>query len=387
MANKNYYDILGVSKTATQDEIKSAYRKLAKQYHPDFHPGDKAAAEKFKEINEANAVLSDEGKRKQYDFEQSHPGMGGGGRGPFGGFGGGGMGGFEDILNSMFGGGSPFGGFGGGGMGGAEKKNRGADIEQTVYLSFLDAIKGCTKQVSYTRNEPCVACKGTGARNGTSFKVCTCCGGSGRIKYTQDTIFGRTIQVGVCPDCGGSGRQITDKCPDCKGKGYLRKETRFTVNIPAGVDKDSSLRKRGYGQAAGNGGEAGDLYIFFRIEPHKLLRREDKDLYVTVPISYKTAVLGGKIVVPSADDTIELNVPEGTASGTRFCVRGKGVKTVNGIGNLYVTVEIDIPQRLSREQAKKLSDFENAVSIKSCDNMQKYAGNISAVYGKKIDKQ
>ncbi len=362
MANKNYYDILGVSKTATQDEIKSAYRKLAKQYHPDFHPGDKAAAEKFKEINEANAVLSDEGKRKQYDFEQSHPGMGGGGRGPFG-------------------------GFGGGGMGGAEKKNRGADIEQTVYLSFLDAIKGCTKQVSYTRNEPCVACKGTGARNGTSFKVCTCCGGSGRIKYTQDTIFGRTIQVGVCPDCGGSGRQITDKCPDCKGKGYLRKETRFTVNIPAGVDKDSSLRKRGYGQAAGNGGEAGDLYIFFRIEPHKLLRREDKDLYVTVPISYKTAVLGGKIVVPSADDTIELNVPEGTASGTRFCVRGKGVKTVNGIGNLYVTVEIDIPQRLSREQAKKLSDYENAVSIKSCDNMQKYAGNISAVYGKKIDKQ
>ena len=167
----------------------------------------------------------------------------------------------------------------------------------------------------------------------------------------------------------------------------MRKETRFTVNIPAGVDKDSSLRKRGYGQAAGNGGEAGDLYIFFRIEPHKLLRREDKDLYVTVPISYKTAVLGGKIVVPSADDTIELNVPEGTASGTRFCVRGKGVKTVNGIGNLYVTVEIDIPQRLSREQAKKLSDYENAVSIKSCDNMQKYAGNISAVYGKKIDKQ
>lgn len=381
---KNYYDILGVSKTASADEIKAAYRKLAKQYHPDFHPGDKAAAEKFKEINEANAVLSDETKRKQYDFEQAHPGMGGGGGSPFGGFGGG-MGGFEDIINSMFGGGSPFGGFGGGMN--TERKKRGADIQQTVELSFLDAINGCTKEISYMRNEPCAACKGTGAKNGTSFKVCACCGGSGMIKYTQNTIFGSSIQLGTCPDCGGSGRTVIDKCPDCKGKGFLRKETRFTVNIPAGVDKDSSLRKRGFGQAAGNGGEPGDLYIYFRIEPHKLLRREDKDLYVTVPISYKTAVLGGKITVPSAENTIEVTVPEGTASGTRFCVRGKGVRTVNGVGNLYVTVEIDIPQRLSKDQLKKLSDFENSVPLKSCENMQKYSGNISAVYGKKIEKQ
>ena len=381
---KDYYEILGVPKTASSDEIKAAYRKLAKQYHPDLHPGDKAVAEKFKEINEANAVLSDDTKRKQYDYEQAHPGMGGGG--PFGGFSGfssSGMGGFEDIINSMFGGSSPFGGFGGR----PERKNRGADIQQTVNLSFLDAINGCTKEISYTRNEPCVACKGTGAKNGTSFKVCSACGGSGRIKYTQDTIFGRTVQVGVCSDCGGSGRQITEKCPDCKGKGFVKKETRFTVNIPAGVDKDSSLRKRGFGQAAGNGGESGDLYIYFRIEPHKLLHREDRDLYVTVPISYKTAVLGGKIVVPGVEDTIELNVPEGTTSGTRFCIRGKGVKTVNGTGHLYVTVEIDIPQRLSKDQLKKLSEYENSVSIKSCDNMQKYASNISAVYGKKIDKQ
>ena len=381
---KDYYEILGVSKTASSDEIKAAYRKLAKQYHPDLHPGDKAIAEKFKEINEANAVLSDDTKRKQYDYEQAHPGMSGGG--PFGGFSGfssSGMGGFEDIINSMFGGSSPFGGFGGR----AERKMRGADIQQTINLSFLDAINGCTKEISYTRNEPCVACKGTGAKNGSSFKVCTSCGGSGRIKYTQDTIFGRTVQVGVCSDCGGSGRQITEKCPDCKGKGFVKKETRFTVNIPAGVDKDSSLRKRGYGQAAGNGGEAGDLYIYFRIEPHKLLRREDRDLYVTVPISYKTAVQGGKITVPAVEDTIELNVPEGTSSGTQFCIRGKGVKTVNGTGHLYVTVEIDIPQRLSKDQLKKLSEYENSVSIKSCDNMQKYASNISAVYGKKIDKQ
>ena len=382
MANKNYYDILGVSKTASPDEIKSAYRKLAKQYHPDFHPGDKQAAEKFKEINEANAVLSDDQKRKQYDYELDHPGMGGAGGNPFGGFGGG-MGGFEDILNSMFGGG--FGGF----SSQTEQKrpNRGADLQQIIHLSFLDAVKGCTKEIAYNRNEPCSACRGTGAKGGTAFKVCTCCGGSGRIKYTQDTIFGRTVQVGVCPDCSGTGRQILDKCPDCKGKGYLRKETRFTVNIPAGVDKDSSLRKRGFGQAAGNGGECGDLYIYFNIEPHKMLKREDKDLYVTVPISYRTAVAGGKVLVPGIDDAIELNIPECTPSGTKFCIRGKGVKTVNGTGNLYVTVEIDIPSRLSREQLKKLGEYEDAVPLKSCDNMLKYATNLSSVYGKKVDKQ
>lgn len=382
MANKNYYEILGVSKTATSDEIKSAYRKLAKQYHPDFHPGDKAAAEKFKEINEANAVLSDDQKRKQYDYELDHPGMSGN---PFGGGGGGfgGMGGFEDIINSMFGGGGGFGSH----FGGEPKRNRGADIEQTINLSFLDAIKGCSKEISYTRNEPCSACNGTGAKQGTSFKVCMCCGGSGKIKYQQDTIFGRTIQVGVCPDCGGSGRQILEKCAECKGKGFLRKDTRFTVNIPAGVDKDSSLRKRGFGQAAANGGEPGDLYIYFRIEPHKLLKREDRDLFVTVPISYRTAVLGGKILVPGVEDTVELNIPECTASGTKFCIRGKGVKTVNGTGNLYVTVEIDIPSKLSRDQLRRLNDYEDSVFLKSCDNMQKYASNISAVYGKKIDKQ
>lgn len=375
---KNYYDILGVSKNATQDEIKSAYRKLAKQYHPDFHPGDAAAAEKFKEINEANETLSDEGKRKQYDYELEHPGMSGN---PFGGGGfSGGFGGFEDIISSMF----------GGGFGGAARQSatpRGADIRQTINLSFLDAIKGCTKTVRYMRNEPCPACSGTGAKGGTSYTKCSRCGGNGKVRYQQDTIFGRTIQVAACPDCGGTGRKILDRCPDCKGRGAVRKETEFTFNIPAGVDNDSSLIKRGYGQAAGAGGECGDLYINFRIEPHKILVRRDRDLYVTVPISYKTAVLGGKIMVPGIDDMLELSVPEGTASGTRFTMRGRGVKTVNGTGNLYVTVEIEIPERVSRDQAKKLAEFEDSVPLKSCGNMQKFANNVSAVYGKKIDKQ
>ncbi len=378
---KNYYDILGVSKTASQDEIKSAYRKLAKQYHPDFHPGDAAAAEKFKEINEANETLSDENKRKQYDFELEHPGMGGGnpfGGGGFGGFGGG-MGGFEDIINSVF----------GGGFGGTTQRStpRGADIQQTVNLSFLDAIKGCSKTVAYVRNEPCQKCNGTGAKGGTAFQKCSRCGGTGRVKFQQDTIFGRTIQVGACPDCNGSGKKILERCDECKGKGYSRKETRFVINIPAGVDKDSSLRKRGFGHAAGGGGESGDLYVYFRIEPHKLLHREDRDLYVTVPISYRTAVEGGKILVPGIDDALELNIPECTPSGTRFCLRGKGVKTVNGTGNLYVTVEIDVPAKLSREQYKKLEEYEGSVSLKSCGKMNKFSGEMSALYGKEVGKQ
>lgn len=375
---KNYYDVLGVPKNATADQIKSAYRKLAKQYHPDFHPNDAAAAEKFKEINEANETLSDENKRKQYDYELEHPGMGN-----FGGMGGaGGMGGFEDIISSMFGG---FGGFGG--RQSAPQRSRGADIEQTVRLSFLDAIKGCSKEISYFRNEPCKSCSGTGAKNGTAFTTCSKCGGSGRVKYQQDTIFGRTIQVGACPDCGGTGKKITERCPDCKGAGYTRKQTSFTINIPAGVDSDSSLRKRGYGQASSNGGECGDLYVYFRIEPHKLLVRKDRDLFVTVPISYRTACVGGKILVPSVDDMVELTIPAGTASGTRFSLRGKGVKTVNGTGNLFVTVEIDIPTKLSRDQIKKIDDFEDSVQLKSCYNMQKFSSDVSSLYGAKVEKQ
>ena len=373
----NYYDVLGVSRNASADEIKSAYRKLAKQYHPDFHPGDQVAAEKFKQINEANEVLSDDNKRKQYDFELDHPGMGGGA--------GGGMGGFEDIISSVFGNFGGFGGFGGQRQNATPK--RGADISQTIRLSFLDAIKGCSKEISYFRNEPCSSCSGTGAKDGTAFKTCSKCGGSGRVRFQQDTIFGRTIQVGACPECNGRGKEITERCHDCKGVGYTRKQTAFTVNIPAGVDNDSSLRKRGYGQAAANGGECGDLYVYFRIEPHKLLKREDKDLFVTVPISFKTACLGGKILVPGIDDMLELNVPSGTVSGTRFTLKGKGVKTVNGTGNLYVTVEIDVPERLSREQNRRLSELEDTIELKSCSRMNKFSNDVSALYGASIKKQ
>lgn len=380
---KNYYETLGVDRNATPDQIKSAYRKLAKQYHPDFHPNDASAAEKFKEINEANETLSDENKRKQYDFELDHPGMSGG-MGGMGGFGaGGGMGGFEDIISSMFGG---FGGFSSR-QSGQSARPRGADIEQTVRLSFLDAIKGCSKEISYFRNEPCKFCSGTGAKNGTAYSTCSKCGGSGRVKYQQDTIFGRTIQVGACPECGGTGKKITERCPECKGVGYNRRQTVININIPAGVDSDSSLRKRGYGQAGGNGGECGDLYVYFRIEPHKLLVRKDRDLFVTVPISFKTACLGGKIMVPGVDEMHELTIPAGTASGTRFQIRGKGVKTVNGTGSLFVTVEIDVPEKLSRDQMKKLNEYEDGITLKSCSKMKQFSDDVSALYGANVSKQ
>ena len=215
-SKKNYYEILGVSKTASADEIKSAYRKLAKQYHPDLHPGDAAAAEKFKEINEANETLSDAQKRKQYDFELEHPGMGSGGFGGFSGFGGGdgaGFGGFEDIFSSFFGGG--FSGFGGGnGAGGAAQSKVGEDIQKEMTLSFMDAAKGCKKTVAYMRNAPCESCKGTGAKDGTAFKTCSRCGGKGVVQSVQNTVFGRTIRQGVCPDCGGTGKIITEKCAE-----------------------------------------------------------------------------------------------------------------------------------------------------------------------------
>ena len=213
-SKKNYYEILGVDKKATADEIKAAYRKLAKQYHPDLHPGDAAAAEKFKEINEANETLSDAQKRAAYDYELEHPGMGGFGGGGFSGFGeGGGFGGFEDIFSSFFGGGGGgFSGFGGGG--GTAQSKVGEDIQKEMTLSFMDAAKGCRKTISYMRNAPCETCKGTGAKDGTAYKTCSRCNGKGVVQSVQNTVFGRTIRQGVCPDCGGSGRIITDKCPD-----------------------------------------------------------------------------------------------------------------------------------------------------------------------------
>ena len=373
---KNYYEILGVSKTATQDEIKSAYRKLVKQYHPDLHPNDKECAEKFKEINEANEVLSDEKKRKQYDFEQEHPnaGFGGGGFGGFSGFGGGGFGGFEDIFGDIFGGRSSR---------TQSAKTQGDDIQLEISLSFLDAAKGCRREIKYQRNEPCPSCKGTGAKDGTAYKTCEKCHGTGQIQYVNNSGIFRSVSVRPCDECKGTGKKIIDTCPDCKGKGYNRVSTTVTLDIPAGADNGSYMRKKGFGEASKNGGAAGDLIVVFTVQPSPIFKRKNFDLYVELPISYATAVMGGKVEVPLIDETISYTIPEGTQNGKVFCVRGKGIKSTRGTGDLYIVINVEVPTKISREQKKDLENFDAGVDISKCPKMKQYQDNMEKLYGKK----
>ena len=369
---KDYYEILGVPKTATSDDIKKAYRTLVKKYHPDLHPGDKAAAEKFKEINEANEVLSDEKKRKQYDFEREHPGMGGFGGGEgFSGF----AGGFEDIFGDIFG------GFGGS-RARRETKTKGEDVTIEISLSFLDAAKGCVREVVYSRNEPCASCKGTGAKGGTAYKTCEKCGGSGQVQYTTGNGFFRSVSVRPCDECGGTGRKIIDACPDCKGKGYIKNNTKVTLNIPAGADTGSYLRKVGFGEASRNGGPAGDLIAVIKVEPSKIFRRKNFDLYVSVPVSFKTAALGGKVRIPLIDEVMDYTVPEGTQSGKIFFVRGKGIKTSRGTGDLYIEIIVEVPAKLTKEQKSALEQLETLTDIKQCPQMKQYRDNMETMYGK-----
>ncbi|MBQ3219203.1 MAG: molecular chaperone DnaJ [Clostridia bacterium] len=372
MMAKDYYQILGVSKNATQDEIKKAYRAQVKKYHPDLHPGDSAAAEKFKELNEANEVLSDEKKRKNYDtFGDPNGNMGGfgGGAGGFSGFGG-----FEDIFGDIFG------GFGGG-RSRRQTKTKGEDIQIEVTLSFLDAAKGCKREIVYTRNEPCASCKSTGAKNGTAYKTCEKCGGTGQVEYATSNGFFRSVQVRPCDECKGTGKKIIDACKECNGKGYVKKNTKISLDIPAGADTGSYIRKVGFGEASKNGGASGDLIVVMKVEPSKIFKRKNFDLYVEVPISFKTAALGGKVKVPLIDDTFEYTIPEGTQSGKVFFVRGKGIKSSRGIGDLYIVVTVEVPSRLSKAQRKILEDLEKETEIKQCPQMKQYKDNVETMYG------
>ncbi len=374
---KNYYEILGVDKTATQAEIKTAYRKLVKQYHPDLHPNDPEAAAKFKEINEANEVLSDEQKRAAYDYELEHPGSSN-----FGGFSGegfGGFGGFSDIFNDIFS------GFGGGGASTrTAEKERGKDVTIELSLSFLDAAKGCSRDVTYNRRERCSSCKGTGAKSGSAYKTCDKCGGAGKVQYTAGSGFFRTVNVRACPDCGGTGKKIIDKCPDCGGKGWTNgKSTTVRIDIPAGADTNSYIRKKAFGHASAVGGEPGDLIIIFKVLPHKIFKRDRFDLYVDLPLPYSVCVLGGKVKIPTLDNAIDLEIPAGTQSGKRFTLRGKGIKSSYGTGNLHVTVSIEVPTSISRAQRKALEEYDELSEIKQCSKMKEYNENLETLYGVK----
>ena len=368
MANKNYYDILGVNKNASDDEIKKAYRGLAKKYHPDLNPGNAEAAEKLKEVNEAYGVLSDKTKKKNYDTygsaegPQGFGGFGGGFNG-FSGFDGSGFGDFGDIFSNIFGG-----AFGGGRRSRASgpQPMQGSDIQVKMKLSFVEAAFGCKKSVNLTRSETCPHCKGTGAKNGTDFTTCSKCSGTGSVRTAQNTPFGQVVSESVCPDCHGTGKKIKEKCSHCSGNGITRENRSIELNIPGGIDNDQVLTLRGQGEAGRNGGPAGDMQILIQIENHKLLKREGFDVYVDVPISFTEALLGAKVKIPGINETLELTIPELTQTGTILTVKGKGIKILNknSYGDLYAKIIVELPKQLGKKERKLVEELSSSISVK-----------------------
>ena len=344
MANKDYYSILGVDKSASEDEIKSAYRRLAKKYHPDLNKTEEAA-NKFKEINEAYEVLGDSKKRANYDqfgSAEGNPFGAGGGAGGFGDFFGGAGGGFSDIFSDIF---SAF-----GGRGDARVQERGQDINLAMNLSFEEAAFGCEKNITVGKLEKCSSCKGTGAKNGKEFTTCSECGGTGRVRYQQNTLFGTTIREAGCPKCNGMGKIIKEKCPDCNGKGYQKVNKSVKVKFPAGIDDGQTLRMKGEGNAPTREGISGDLNIKVNVMPHKLLSRKGNDLFMDLYVPFTTTILGGKVEVPILDGKYTLTIPELTPSGTVMRIKNKGVKALNRdyYGDLLVTIKAEYPKKLEK---------------------------------------
>ena len=360
--SKDYYSILGVSKDATADDLKRAYRKLAKQYHPDAQhtEEDKKNAEaKFKEINEAYSVLSDENKRAQYDrfgsnFEQA--GFGGG-YGNYGGaYGFDGFGGMdidlEDILGSVF----------GGGFSSSKKSqgpSRGSDIKTTMSLKFEEAAFGVKKEINITRNEKCDCCNGSGAKPGSKIITCDKCGGRGKIQMTQNTIMGSFSTVKTCDKCSGTGKVIETPCEKCSGKGIVRKSRKIEINVPAGIDDGQAISLRGEGDAGKKGGPNGDLYVIMKVLPHKYFKRNGYDISANVRVPFAKMALGGDIKIPTLEGEMEFNIPEGTTSGTKFRVKDQGIPVLNGKGRgtLEFTVDVDVPKKLTDEQREILTQF------------------------------
>ena len=379
MAEKrDYYEVLGIGKNATDAEIKSAYRKLAKKYHPDLNPGDKTAEEKFKEVNEANDVLSDPEKRKRYDqfgFAGVDPNYGAGQGGYGGGFGGGfgGAGGVDlgDIFGDLFGGG--FGGFGGSSRANPNAPRKGHDIQASVILTFEEAAHGCTKKVTLNRQQTCPDCNGSGCEPGSSPETCTQCNGRGYVVTQQRTPFGVMQSQQPCPHCGGRGTIIKNPCKTCRGTGKTSARKTLEVRIPAGIDDDQNIALRGQGDAGTNGGPAGDVIVHVTVKTDNVFERDGYEVYVRVPITYSQAVLGAEIEVPTVDGKVAQKIPEGTQSGTKFRLRGQGIQYLNGRGrgDQYVIVDVEIPKKLNRTQREALNAFED--SLKD-DNYEKRKG-------------
>ena len=362
MAEKrDYYEVLGIQKGASEDEIKKAYKKLARKYHPDMNPGDKEAEEKFKEVNEANEVLSDPEKKARYDqfgFAGVDPNYGAGAGGA-GGFGGGfDFGDLGDIFGSFFGG-----GFGGGQRRNPNAPQRGESIRASVSVSFTDAAFGCEKSVTLERSEMCGTCKGNGCAPGTTPEVCPDCHGTGTVQVRRQTPMGVFASNGPCRKCGGTGRLIHQPCPDCRGGGTVRKRKTIQVTIPAGIDHGQTISLRGQGNAGKNGGPAGDLLITVMVQPHDLFRRDGVAVFCEAPITFTQAVLGAELEIPTIDGKVKYSIPEGTQTGTVFRLKGKGIPVLNGRGrgDQYVTVTIETPRNLNKEQKEALRKFSETV--------------------------
>lgn len=361
---KNYYDILGVSKTATDDEIKKAYRSLAKKYHPDLNPGNNEAAEKLKEVNQAFSVLSDKTKRQNYDTygDENGPQGFGGGSGGFSGFGNfGGFDDFGDIFSNIFGG-----AFGGGRRSSTSSANQpvqGNDIQVKMKLSFVEAAFGCKKNINLTRSETCKSCGGTGAKNG-SYETCPDCKGVGKTRQTQRTPFGQIVSEAVCPTCGGKGRIIKEKCTSCNGNGVTRENRNIELNIPGGIADNQVLTLKGQGEAGKNGGPSGDILILIKVEPHKVLKREGFDVYLDVPVSFTDALLGATVKIPGIDETLNLTIPELTQTGTIIKMSGKGTKIYNknSYGDLYAKVNVEMPKSLSKKEKELVKNLSESIS-------------------------
>ena len=370
-SKRDYYEVLGVDKTASQDDIKKAYRKLAKMYHPDNkETGD---AEKFKECTEAFSVLNDPQKRKTYDqFGQAAFDQTAGGANPFSGsgfegfnFNGGSFDDLNDILNKMFGG---FGGGFGGGFTSSRRSSsgprRGDDTMMRVKINFMDAINGKNITLPLTYDEKCTFCNGTGALHGTDYTVCPTCKGKGRVLTQQRSIFGIIQQESVCPDCGGTGKKIKNICPDCGGKGYKRVKKDIDIKIPAGIQSGQQIRVQGKGERGMNGGDNGDLYIEVIVAKHDFFTRDGNDIHINIPLDFVDACLGCTITVPTVYGDSEVKIPAGTQPNDIITLRGKGVKDLrgNGYGNEYVHVNLKTPTYLNKDQKKALEDFKKATS-------------------------
>ena len=363
MAKRDFYDVLGVSKNASAEELKSAYRKLAVKHHPDKNPGDKASEDKFKEAGEAYAILSDSEKKQNYDNFGHAAFEGGGGGRQGGGFGGAD---FSDIFEDFFG------DFGGGGRSrGRRTNNRGSDLRYDLSITLEEAYEGKKQDIKFSTTEKCTACKGNGSKPGHSPDRCTVCGGNGKVRSNQGFF---TVQQ-TCPQCQGTGEEITNPCTDCNGQGSKQASKKISVTIPKGVDDGTRIRLAGKGEAGTRGGASGDLYLFINVHSHELFKRSDENLFFEFPISFADAALGTTIEIPTIDGgKAKIKIPDGTQNGKQFRLKGKGMPYIRGSGNgdLYVQINTEVPVSLNKEQKELLDKFREIENEKSNPSIKKF---------------